>query len=212
MRRLLPGLLAAALSCSGLEYVTISDTYKDDRDQFSRVWRRGGALNSYMNKKGTILRDCTFTNNRAYSAAGAVEIFGHGSWPTAGPVELTGNRFEANSCECGSYSASSADLCGGGAVRLTQVSGNADLVKIEGNLFKGNQALQTTAVEAYGGAISGAHSGVIIGPGNVFEANLAGTGDGAISCNHQPALGAVIDEIDPAVVFTTNTPDNGCGK
>ena len=57
-----------------LEWVTISDTYKDDTTIGTRIWRRGGALNSYMNAKGTILRHCTFTNNRSLTVGGAVDV------------------------------------------------------------------------------------------------------------------------------------------
>ena len=194
-----------------LEYVTISDTYKDDPDQNSRIWRRGGALNSYLNKKGTLIRHCTFTNNRAFSVGGAVEIYGHGQWPDEAPVEITDSRFEGNSCECGVYRPSNNDLCGGGALRLTQVSGNGDLVKIQNNVFRNNQARRTADVDAFGGAIGGAQSSITLGAGNVFEGNKA-TGDGAISCNHNPALGSIIDEVDPTATFTSNLPDNGCGK
>lgn len=189
-----------------LEYVTISDTKKDDPSTFSRIWRVGGALNSYMNKKGTILRHCTFTNNRVVSAGGAVEIFGHGQWPDAAPVEITDNTFENNSCECSVYSTNANDTCGGGALRLTQVSGNATLVKIEGNTFRNN-----SAKVGFGGGLGGSQSGVTLGAGNVFEGNEAAAG-GAISCNNEPMLGKVIDELDPSVTFTGNRPDIGCGR
>lgn len=197
-----------------LEYVTISDTYKDDADRNSVVWRRGGALNSYVNNKGTILRHCTFTNNRSAGASGAVEIFAHGAWPDQGPVEVTDTRFEDNACECAIYSGSANDRCGGGALRLLRISGDGDLVKINGNLFKNNQARSSAdgGVPAYGGAIAGAQSGVVLGANNVFENNTAATGDGAISCNAQPMLGSIIDEVDVSVTFTGNMPNNGCGK
>ena len=196
-----------------LEYVTISDTYKDDRNRDSVIWRRGGALNSYVNKKGTILRHCTFTNNRSWSAAGAVEIFSHGYWPDTGLVEITDSRFENNACECEAYSPNATDKCGGGALRLMRVNGDEDLVKISNNVFKNNKAMAGDAgIPSFGGAISGARSGVILGAGNVFEGNSAASGDGAISCNNEPMLGSVVDEVNPAVVFTNNTPNNGCGK
>jgi hypothetical protein len=195
-----------------LEYVTISDTYKDDRSRDSRIWRIGGALNSYVNKKGTIIRHCTFTNNRAWSASGAVEIFAHGQWPDEGPVEITDSRFENNSCECAVYTPTSSDQCGGGAVRLVRVNGGADVVKLENNVFRNNAARTTDGgVAAYGGALGGAQTGVILGAGNVFEGNQAASGDGAISCNHEPMLGRVIDAIDPTVTFTNNQPNTGCG-
>ena len=194
------------------EYVTISDTYKDDRNPNSRIWRRGGALNSYLNAKGTIIRHSTFTNNRAFTVAGAVEIYGHGQWPNEAPVEITDSTFENNSCECGTYYASSADLCSGGAVRLSLISGDADLVKIRGNLFRGNEARRTGTIDSFGGAIGGSQTGVILGPGNVFDSNRGGTGDGAISCNHKPTLGSNFAGVDPSVTFSANLPDNGCGK
>lgn len=195
-----------------LEYVTISDTYKDDPTPTTRLWRRGGALNSYQNEKGTILRHCTFTNNRALGVAGAVDVIGHGTWPNQGAVEITDSRFENNRCECGQYYPVTGDLCGGGALRLSQVSGDGELVKLQGNVFKNNTASITAGIDAYGGALSGAHASIVIGPGNVFEHNTAGTGDGAISCNHQPRLGSVMTEVDLTTTFTGNTPDNGCGK
>ena len=195
-----------------LEYVTISDTYKDDHSQDSRIWRRGGALNSYLNKKGTLIRHCTFTNNRAYSVGGAVEIYGHGQWPDEAPVEITDSRFEGNSSECGVYRPSSSDLCGGGALRLTQVSGNGELVKLQGNVFRDNKARRTAEIDAFGGAIGGAQTSVTLGAGNVFEGNHADTGDGAVSCNHLPASGSIIKEIDPSATFISNLPDNGCGR
>jgi len=195
-----------------LEYVTISDTYKDDATIGTRIWRRGGALNSYLNAKGTILRHCTFTNNRSLTVAGAVDIVGHGTWPDQGTVEISDSRFENNGCECAQYYPSSADLCGGGAVRLSQVSGDDQIVVLRNNVFKRNTATGTATIEAFGGALSGSHSGFVIGPGNVFEGNSAATGDGAISCNHEPRMGSVIEDVDPTTVFTGNTPNNGCGK
>lgn len=195
-----------------LEYVTISDTYKDETPPGMRILRRGGALNSYMNEQGTILRHCTFTNNRALTVAGAVDIIGHGQWPHQGLVEITDSLFENNSCECAQYDPSSANLCGGGALRLTLISGDGELVKLQGNVFKGNAAHVTAGIEAYGGAVSGAHSEFVLGPGNVFELNTADTGDGAISCNHEPRFGSVIDGVDVTTTFTRNTPDNGCGR
>ena len=162
-----------------LEYVTIRDTYKDDTNPSSRIWKRGGALGSYVNVRGTIIRHCSFLNNRARSVAGAIDLNSHGSWPNAGPVEITDSLFEDNSCECQVYSGSSTDLCGGGAIRFSHVGGDATLVKIERN---------------------------------VFENNHAATDDGAISCNGQDRLGTIIDEVDPSVVFSGNTPDDGCGQ
>ena len=195
-----------------LEWVTISDTYKDDTTVGMRIWRRGGALNSYMNPKGTILRHCTFTNNRSLTVAGAVDIVGHGVWPEQGPVEISDSRFEDNSCECAQYYPSSSDLCGGGALRLSQVSGDDELVIVRNNVFRRNAATGTATIDAFGGALSGAHSSFVLGVGNVFEGNTATTGDGAISCNHEPRMGTVIDAVDPTNVFTGNAPDNGCGK
>lgn len=64
---------------------------------------------------------------------------------------------------------------------------------------------------AYGGAIGGFDSSIIIGPGNVFTDNRAGSGDGAISCTHRAAVGTIIDGVDPSVTFQGNSPDNGCG-
>ena len=195
-----------------LEYVTIRDTYKDDHDFVSRVWRRGGALNSYVNKKGTIIRHCTFINNRAYAVAGALDINSHGYWPDPGPVEITDSLFEDNTCECGAYAEQTNDLCGGGAIRLTQIHGDASLVKISGNVFRNNESQRAGSLDAFGGAIGGASGNVIIGPGNLFDGNRAASGDGAISCNHKPMLGTLIDAVDPSVVFTQNIPDNGCGR
>ncbi len=194
------------------EHVTIRDTYKDDRTPGIRIWRRGGGLGSYVNARGTIIRHCTFINNRTFSVAGALDINSHGQWPNAGPVEITDTLFEDNFCECGSYSFSSTDLCGGGAIRLSHIGGDANLVKLQRNVFRHNEARRTGSIEAYGGAIGGFDCGVIIGPGNVFDGNAAGTGDGAISCTHQPTLGTIINAVDPSVVFTNNLPDNGCGR
>lgn len=195
-----------------LEYVTIRDTYKDDTNVSSRIWRRGGGLGSYVNVRGTIIRHCTFTNNRAASVAGALDLNSHGQWPNEGPVEITDSLFENNTCECASYSGSATDLCGGGAIRFSHIGGNATLVKIQGNVFRNNEARKTTSIDAFGGAIGGFDSSLLLGPGNVFTGNRAGTGDGAISCAHQPTVGTVIDGVDPSIVFTNNTPDNGCGK
>ena len=189
-----------------LEWVTIRDTLKDDDDPSSRIWRRGGALGSYVNAKGTIIRHCTFINNRASMVAGAIDLNGHGQWPNPGRVEISDSHFEDNSCDCSSYSGSSADLCGGGAIRFSHVGGDASLVNIRGNVFRNNRS------GAYGGAIGGFDSGFILGPGNVFENNRASSGDGAISCSHEPRLGTIIDAVDPSVTFTDNSPDNGCGR
>ena len=144
--------------------------------------------------------------------AGALDINSHGPWPNAGPVEITDSLFEDNLCECGTYSGSSTDLCGGGAIRFSHIGGDAKLVKIEGNVFRNNEARRTGSIDAYGGAIGGFDDGIIIGPGNVFDDNHAGTADGAISCNHQPRVGTIIKSVDPTVVFTNNIPDNGCGR
>ena len=195
-----------------LEYVTIRDTYKDNADPSVRIWRRGGGLGSYVNVHGTILRHCTFINNRASSVAGALDINSHGLWPNQGPVEITDSVFEGNSCECKTYSVSANDLCGGGAIRLSHVGGDANLVKIQNNVFRDNDARRTGAIDAFGGAIGGFDDALVIGPGNVFDSNHADTGDGAISCTHQSTLGTIIDAVDPTVVFTNNTPDNGCGQ
>lgn len=195
-----------------LEHVTIRDALKDDTNPNSRTWRRGGGLNSYVNVRGTIIRHCTFINNRARSIAGALAINSHGSWPNAGPVEITDSIFEDNRCECRAYSGSSIDLCGGGAIRFSHVGGDANLVKIQRNVFRRNAALRLGANDAYGGAIAGFDDGIIIGPGNVFEQNTAATADGAISCNGQHFLGTIIDAVDPSVSFSGNAPDNGCGR
>jgi len=195
-----------------LEYVTIRDTYKDDTNPSSRIWKRGGALGSYVNVRGTIIRHCSFLNNKARSVAGAIDLNSHGSWPNAGPVEITDSLFEDNRCECRVYSGSSVDLCGGGAIRFSHVGGDASLVKLERNVFRRNQALRLANIDAYGGAIGGFDDGIVIGPDNVFEKNHAATADGAISCNGQDRLGTLIKEVDPSVVFSDNTPDDGCGK
>lgn len=195
-----------------LEYVTLRDTLKDDTNPSSRIWKRGGGLNSYVNARGTIIRHCTFLNNRARSIAGALAINGHGSWPNAGPVEITDSVFEDNRCECRVYSGSSTDFCGGGAIRFSHVGGDANLVKLQRNVFRRNAALRLATIDAYGGAIGGFDDGLIIGPGNVFEQNSAATADGAITCNGQSHLGTIIDAVDPTVVFSGNTPDNGCGR
>lgn len=195
-----------------LEHVTVRDARKDDTDPSARIWRRGGALGSYVNAKGTVLRHCTFVNNVATQVAGAVDINGHGEWPNQGLVEITDSVFEGNRCECVVYGGSSVDLCGGGALRVSHIGGDATLVKVERNVFRDNEARKTAAPEAYGGAIGGFDSSVLLGPGNAFIGNRASTGDGAISCAHQPNVGAVIDGIDPSVTFSGNVPDNGCGK
>jgi hypothetical protein len=127
-------------------------------------------------------------------------------------VEITDSLFEDNRCECRTYSGSSTDFCGGGAIRFSHVGGDADLVKIERNVFRRNAALRTASIDAYGGAIGGFDDGIIIGPGNVFEQNSAATADGAITCNGQSQPGTIIDAVDPSVVFSGNTPDNGCGR
>ncbi len=194
-----------------LEWVTIRDTHKDDPNPSSRIWIRGGALGSYVNAKGTIIRHSTFVNNHTASVAGALDINGHGSWPNAGPVEITDSLFEDNWCDCVRYSYSSTDLCGGGAIRLSHVGGDASLVKIQRNVFKNNRSLRTGSIDAYGGAIGGFDSAVIIGPGNVFQNNHADTGDGALSCSHRASLGTIITAVDPSVTFSGNTPDTGCG-
>lgn len=195
-----------------LEHVTIRDAYKDDTNPSSRIWKRGGGLNSYVNVRGTIIRHSTFLNNRARSIAGALAINGHGSWPNAGPVEITDSVFEDNRCECRVYSGSSTDFCGGGAIRFSHVGGDANLVKLQRNVFRRNAAQRLAAIDAYGGAIGGFDDGIIIGPGNVFEQNAAATADGAITCNGQSHLGTIIDAVDPSVVFSGNAPDDGCGQ
>lgn len=194
------------------EYVTIRDTLKDDTNPSSRIWRRGGALGSYVNAKGTILRHCTFVNNVASSVAGAFDLNSHGFWPNPGPIEITDSRFEDNRCDCVTYGFSGTDLCGGGAIRVSHIGGDASLVKIERNVFLRNQSRKTGSIDAYGGAIGGFDSSIILGPGNVFTDNRAGTGDGAISCSHQSTLGTIIDAVDPSVTFQGNLPDNGCGR
>lgn len=195
-----------------LEHVTIRDTRKDDSDPSSRIWRRGGALGSYVNVKGTILRHCTFLNNYASTVAGAVDLNSHGTWPNEGKIEITDSRFEDNRCDCVSYSGSSTDLCGGGAIRFSHIGGDANLVKLERNTFVGNEARKTGSILAYGGAIGGFDSSLLLGPGNVFTGNRAGTNDGAISCAGQPQVGLVIDGVHPSITFSGNTPNNGCGK
>lgn len=195
-----------------LEHVTIRDTRKDDTNPSSRIWRRGGGLGSYVNAKGTIIRHCSFINNYGSSVAGALDINSHGSWPNAGVVEITDTLFEDNHCDCVSYSGSSTDLCGGGAIRFSHVGGDANLVKVERNTFRNNGALKTGSIDAYGGAIGGFDSSVILGPGNAFVDNQAGTGDGAISCAGQPRTGLIIKSVDPSVTFSGSAPDNGCGQ
>lgn len=195
-----------------LEYVTIRDTRKDDTDPSVRVWRRGGALNSYGNVKGTIIRHCTFVNNVASSVAGALAINGHGVWPDEGPVEVTDSLFEGNRCDCVTYAEASNDLCGGGAIRFSHIGGPASLVKLERNTFRDNEARKTTTFDAYGGAFGGFDCSLVLGPGNAFIGNRATTGDGAISCANHAQVGVVFDEVDPSNTFSGNVPDNGCGK
>ena len=141
-----------------------------------------------------------------------MEVNGHGQWPDEGLIEVTDTTFEGNVAECSVYGATANDLCGGGGLRLSRVSGNDVLVKIQNNTFRNNEAKALSTVESFGGALSGSQSSVILGPGNVFEGNSAATGDGAISCNHEPMLGRVVSEIDPSVTFSGNRPDNGCGR
>ena len=191
------------------EYVTVRDTNKDDQDPNSRIWRRGGALNSYVNAKGTILRHCTFINNQSRAQGGAVDINSHGQWPNQGPVEITDTLFEDNACECAGYGAT--DICSGGAIHVSHVGGPASLVTLRNNVFRHDEARKSGAAGAYGGAIGGFDSSLILGPGHVFDANRAASGDGALSCDHQPALGSVISSIDVSTVFTNNVPDIGCG-
>jgi hypothetical protein len=195
-----------------LEYVTIRDTYKDDDDPSSRIWRRGGALGSYVNVRGTIVRHSTFVNNRASSVAGAIDLNSHGQWPNEGPVEITDSLFENNRCDCVIYSGSSADLCGGGAIRFSHIGGDAALVKVERNVFRDNEARKVSSIDAYGGALGGFDSRIVVGPGNVFVTNRAATGDGAISCAHDSTVGRIFSAVDPTVVFSGNLPDNGCGQ
>jgi hypothetical protein len=193
-----------------LEYVTIRDAYKDDRDPNSRIWRRGGGLSSYVNEKGTILRHCQFLNDRAWMVAGALDINSNGSWPNAGPVEITDSLFEDDSCECGVYVGSADDKCGGGAIRFSHVGGP---VTIERNVFRRNRALSTAGagIPAYGGAIGAFSSLLPLGPGNLFEANSAQAADGAISCAGHAALGVNFISVDASNVFSANVPDKGCG-
>jgi hypothetical protein len=195
-----------------LEHVTIRDTRKDDTDPSSRIWRRGGGLNSYVNVKGTIIRHCTFVNNFARSIAGALAINSHGQWPNEGPVEVTDSLFEGNRCDCATYAVNTNDLCGGGAIRFSHIGGSASLVKLERNVFRDNEARKTTTFDAYGGAFGGFDCSLILGTGNVFTNNRATNGDGAISCANQPQPGLVFDAIDPSNSFSGNTPNNGCGK
>jgi hypothetical protein len=190
-----------------LEYVTIRDTFKDDPNPNSRVWKRGGAIGSYQNSGGTIIRHCVFINNRALHMAGAIDFNGSGS-----QVEISDSHFEGNSCDCALTSApSTTDLCGGGAVRFSHVAGNADKVKIVNNRFLNNQSRTTGTMPAYGGALAGFDNSIIIGPGNVFSDNSAGAGDGAISCTNQTALGNNFVSVDPSCTFANNVPNNGCG-
>jgi len=193
------------------EHVTIRDAVKDDTNPNSRIWRRGGGLNSYNNKADTIIRHCKFINNRARSIGGALAINGNGYWPNAKKIEITNTLFDNNSCDCATYSGSTDDVCGGGAIRVSHVVGNEELVKIRNNDFRDNSAKKTTGIDAYGGAIGGFSSSIIIGPGNAFISNSAHTLDGAISCAGHNETGLVIRSVDPSVTFTGNTPNNGCG-
>lgn len=194
------------------EYVTIRDTHKSDTNVSSRIWRQGGGLNSYVTRAGTILRHCSFINNRARSIAGALYINSHAVWPDRGPIEITNSLFERNSCDCYAYVSSSTDLCGGGAVRFAHIGGDEELIKIRDNLFSDNHARLHDSLGAYGGAIAGFDASVILGPGNVFTNNSAATTDGAVSCGGVPNVGLVLKSIDASVTFTGNTPNNGCGR
>jgi hypothetical protein len=191
-----------------LEYVTIRDAYKDDHDPNSRIWRRGGGLASYVNEKGTILRHCQFINDRAWMSGGALDINGNGTWPNAGPVEITDTLFEDDACECGIYVGGPDDLCGGGAIRFSHVGGP---VTIERNVFRRNRALSTNGIDAYGGGIGAFNSALPLGKGNLFENNSAQAADGAISCAGHAALGVNFISVDASNVFSGNVPDKGCG-
>lgn len=192
-----------------LEYVTIRDTYKDDHSPTNRIWRRGGGLSSYVNAKGTILRHCQFINNRAYMIAGALDVNGNGEYPNTAPLEITDSLFEDNSCECGTYDGSADDKCGGGAIRFSH---DVPPIKIERNVFRNNRALRTAAIDAYGGAIGAFDSLLPLGKDNQFIGNSAQAHDGAISCAGHPQLGINFTSVDPSNVFTSNLPDNGCGR
>ena len=194
-----------------LEYVVVRDTYKDDPSVVSRIWRRGGALSSYVNEKGTIIRHSSFIHNRAWMVGGALDINSHGTWPDLGPVEITDSLFEDNSCECGTLLGvgGSEDSCGGGAIRFVHVGGPT--VKIERNLFRNNHAYKTAGYATFGGALGAFSTQIRIGPGNLFEGNSSGVIDGAISCGGQPSLGVNFTEVDPSNRFLHNAPDIGCG-
>jgi hypothetical protein len=191
-----------------LEHVTIRDTYKDDHDPNSRIWRRGGALSSYVNEKGTIIRHGKFINNRAWMVAGALDINSNGVWPNLGPVEITHTLFEGNSCECGIYVGSPDDKCGGGAIRFSHIGGP---VTIDDNVFHDNHALGASGIDAYGGAIGAFSSLLPLGKNNVFDENGAQKADGAISCAGHPELGVNFISVGPGNTFTNNVPDIGCG-
>lgn len=191
-----------------LEYVTIRDAYKDDKDPNIRIWRRGGGLSSYVNEKGTIIRHSQFINNRAWMIAGAVDINGNGVWPNVALLEITDSLFEDNSCECGVYAGSADDKCGGGAIRFSH---DVEPIKIERNVFRNNRALRTADIDAYGGALGAFDAQVPIGAGNQFIGNTAQAKDGALSCAGRPQLGVNFTSVDPSNVFAGNQPDNGCG-
>ncbi len=191
-----------------LEHVTIRDTYKDDHDPSSRIWRRGGGLSSYVNEKGTIIRHGKFINNRAWMVAGALDINGNGIWPNNGPVEISDTLFEGNSCECGVYVGSANDKCGGGAIRFSHVGGPVTIVN---NVFHDNHALATSGIDAYGGAIGAFDSALPLGSGNLFDGNVAQKADGAISCAGHPQLGVNFISVAANNTFTGNLPDIGCG-
>jgi predicted outer membrane repeat protein len=196
-----------------LEYVTIRDTYKDDPNVNSRIWTRGGALSSYVNNPGTIIRHSTFINNRSISISGAIDINSHGMWPNEGPIEITNSVFENNIAECTVFGGGATDPCGGGAVFFAHVGGDASVIKIENNVFRGNTAKKTAQDDACGGALAGfVDVSIVLGPGNVFENNSASTSGGAICCSGDTKLGAVFTAIDSSVRFTGNTPNNGCGR
>ncbi|MFI5299450.1 MAG: hypothetical protein ACHREM_15265 [Polyangiales bacterium] len=191
-----------------LEFVTIRDAYKDDHDPNSRIWRRGGGLSSYVNVAGTIIRHSQFINDRAWMVAGALDINSNGSWPSAGPVEISDTLFEDDDCECGVYVGSADDKCGGGAIRFSHVGGP---VTITNNVFRHDSALSTAGIDAYGGGVGAFDSQLPLGVGNLFDSNSASAADGAISCAGHPALGVDFTSVDPSNVFTGNTPDIGCG-
>ncbi|MBI5498273.1 MAG: hypothetical protein HY904_24945 [Deltaproteobacteria bacterium] len=191
-----------------LEHVTIRDTYKDDPNPTSRIWRRGGGLSSYVNVAGTLIRHCAFINNRAWMVAGALDVNSNWDGHQTNPVEVTDTLFEDNTCECGIYVGSANDKCGGGAIRFSHVAGPVTVAR---NTFRNNRALNTVGIPAYGGAFGAFDSGIPLGPGNRFENNAAADADGAISCAGQAVLGVNFTRVDSTNVFTGNTPDNGCG-